>query len=101
MTLTLPPITATATVTTMVAITTAFSATTILGFTKPITAIATLGARIAVTTLVVEDTALTIIPTTAITVSRFMEVIEPIMIEVTVAIETTAWEIAKSRAVAP
>jgi hypothetical protein len=85
----------------MVAITTAFSATTILGFTKPITAIATPDARIAVTTLVVEDTVPTITPTIAITVSRFTEVIEPIMIEVTVAIETTGWEIAESRAVAP
>jgi hypothetical protein len=101
MTLTLPLITITAMDTTTVVTTTVFSAIIILGFTKHITAIATPGARIAVTTLVVEDTALTITPTIAITVSRFTEVIEPIMIEVTVAIETTAWEIAKSRAVAP
>ncbi|RPF87296.1 MAG: hypothetical protein CBB78_009415 [Roseibacillus sp. TMED18] len=101
MTLTLPPITATATVTTMVAITTAFSATIILGFTKPITAIATPDAHIAATTLVVEDTAPTITPTTAITVSHFMEAIEPIMIEVTTATETTGWETTRSRTVAP
>ena len=66
-----------------------------------ITAIATPGVRIAVTTLAVEDTAPTITPTTAITVSRFMEAIDPVMIEVTTATETTGWETTRSRTVAP
>ena len=101
MILTLPLTMVTVMDTTTVVTTTVFSATIILGFIKPITAIATPGVHIAATTLVVEDTALTITPTIAITVSRFTEVIEPIMIEVAVATETTGWEIAESRAVAP
>ena len=101
MTRTLPLITITAMDTTTVVTTTVFSAIIILGFIKAITAIATPDVRIAVTTLVVEDTAPTITPTTAITVSRFMEAIEPVMIEVTTATETTGWETTGSWTVAP
>ena len=101
MTLTLPLITTTAMDTTTVVTITVFSAIIILEFIKAITAIATPGVRIAVTTLAVEDTAPTITPTTAITVSHFMEAIEPIMIEVTTATETTGWETTRSRTVAP
>ncbi len=87
--------------TTTVATIMVFSAIIISGFTEAIIAIATPGVRIAATTRVVEATAPITTLTTVITVSRFMEMIDLIMIEETAAKETKGWETAKARTVAP